>query len=227
MGKKSERAPLYEREVKALTSRDPVLAEIAERVGPCRLAPSPNHFLTLVEAVVWQQLSWKAACAIHARLIGALGSRRPRPADVARLSPRALARAGLSRQKARYVKELARYFDEGLFPARTVRRYTDEEIVGLLTRITGVGRWTAEMYLIFGLNRLDVFPAGDLGLKKAIGRCYHFDALGDAERVETVTDRWRPYRTIGAWYMWSSADGVPLAAPPSRKGARKRARRKG
>lgn len=210
------KSTLYTRETEILAVRDPVLAGIVRRVGPCTLAPSTNHFLTLVEAVVWQQLSWKAACAIHARLLDALGTRRPRPADVSRLSPRALARAGLSRQKAAYVAELARYFEEGRFPARKIRSTTDEEIVRALTGIKGVGRWTAEMYLIFGLNRLDVFPGGDLGLKKSIGRWYGFDGLREPQRVDAVARIWRPYRTIGTWYMWSSADGAPLAAPSRR-----------
>jgi DNA-3-methyladenine glycosylase II len=208
------RTARYEREVRILTARDPIIANVIERVGPCTLAPSKDHFLTLVEAVVWQQVSWKAARAIHARLLDTLGTRHPRPAHVASASPRTLAAAGLSRQKARYVKEIARYFADGRFPARRIRRYTDDEVIGALTEITGVGRWTAEMYLIFGLNRLDVFPAGDLGLKKAIGRCYGFDGLREDVRLTAVTDRWRPYRTIGAWYLWSSADGVPLADLP-------------
>jgi DNA-3-methyladenine glycosylase II len=216
---KQERHARYHRETEVLTARDPVLAGIVRRVGPCTLAPSRNHFLTLVEAVVWQQLSWKAAVAIHARLLEALGGARPRPCDVARASPRTLQNAGLSRQKARYVKELAHHFDEGRFPVRRIRRSTDEEVIDALTRIKGVGRWTAEMYLIFGLNRLDVFPEGDLGLKKAISRCYGFDGLRDPDGVRAVADRWRPYRTLGTWYMWSSADGVPLTEPSSRESA--------
>ncbi len=204
----------YVREVEVLTSRDSVLAEIVGKVGPCTLEPSKNHFLTLVEAIVWQQLSWKAACAIHAKLLEALGTRRPGPVDIAGAPERALAKAGVSRQKTRYLKELARYFEEGRFPNRTIKQYADDEIIRMLTEVKGVGRWTAEMYLIFGLNRLDVFPAGDLGLKKAIGRHYGFDGLRAANRLEVVTGRWRPYRTIGTWYMWSSADAVPLADRP-------------
>jgi DNA-3-methyladenine glycosylase II len=81
----------------------------------------------------------------------------------------------------------------------------------VLTELEGVGRWTAEMYLIFGLNRPDVFPAGDLGLKKSIGRCYRFDGLREPDRVARVADGWRPFRTIGTWYMWRSADGAPVS----------------
>jgi DNA-3-methyladenine glycosylase II len=208
-------------EVEILRARDPVLAKIIGAVGPCTLAPRRNHFLTLIEAVVWQQLSWKAACAIYAKLLDTLGTRRPSPLEIAGAPPGVLAGAGLSRQKVRYVKAAARFFANGRFPARAVRRYTDDEVVGLLTQIDGVGRWTAEMFLIFGLNRLDVFPAGDLGLKKAIGRHYHLDWMNAPDRLVSITDNWRPYRTIGTWYMWSSADSVPLAEPPPARPPRK------
>jgi DNA-3-methyladenine glycosylase II len=204
--------PLYVRETAALARRDPVLREIARRVGPCTLAPSNDHFLTIAEAIIWQQLSWKAACSIHARLLDALGSARPRPADIARVPDEALAGAGVSRQKIKYLRELAAFFEENRFPSRTIRRLSDGDIAELLTRIRGVGRWTADMYLIFGLNRLDVFPAGDLGLVKAIRARYGIDGRDGAERVETITENWRPYRTIGSWYLWAAADAVPLAA---------------
>jgi DNA-3-methyladenine glycosylase II len=208
----------YAGEAQALARRDPVLAEIMREVGPCGLTPSRNHFLTLTEAIIWQQLSWKAACAIHAKFLDAVGTRRPRPSDVARVPSRALAKAGVSRQKIEYLKELAGYFEAKRFPSRSIRQRSDDEIVRMLTEIKGIGRWTAEMYLIFGLNRLDVFPAGDLGLKKAIGRHYGFDGLDNTRRLETITGRWRPYRTIGTWYMWSSADAVPFAdRPPSER----------
>lgn len=205
----------YRLETEVLSGKDAVLARIIAAVGPCTLAPPRNHFLTLVEAVVWQQLSWKAACAIYARLLDSLGTRRPAPAALVRAPAGTLAAAGLSRQKARYVKAVARFFEGGRFPARAVRRYTDDEVIALLTQIDGVGRWTAEMFLIFGLNRLDVFPAGDLGLKKAIGRHYDFDWIGRPDLLAAITENWRPYRTIGSWYMWSSADGVPLADRPA------------
>ena len=201
----------YADEVEALARQDAVLAQIIRRVGPCTLRCSKDHFAALAEAIIWQQLSWKAAGSIYARFLGAVGSRRPTPADVSRVSARALAAAGVSRQKIAYVKGLARYFEEGRFPSRTIRRHSDEEIIDLLTQIKGVGRWTAEMYLMFGLVRLDVFPAGDLGLKKTIGRHYGFDGVGDPRRLGAVTDCWRPYRTIGSWYIWASADAVPLA----------------
>ena len=200
----------YVCETEVLVRKDRILREVVRHVGPCTLAPSKDHFLTLAEAILWQQLSWRAARSIHARLLDTLGNPRPRPVDIVSAPDSTLAKAGVSRQKIRYLKGLAAYFEEKRFPGRTIRRFADDEIVGMLTEINGVGTWTAEMFLIFGLNRLDVFPAGDLGLKKAIGAHYGFDGLRDARRLESVTGRWRPYRTIGAWYMWSSADSVPF-----------------
>jgi DNA-3-methyladenine glycosylase II len=124
----------------------------------------------------------------------------------------ALAGAGVSRQKIRYLRELASFFEEKRFPARTIRRLSDEDIARLLTAIKGIGPWTVDMYLIFGLNRLDVFPSGDLGLVKSIAARYGFEGARGGKRVESVTEKWRPYRTIGAWYLWAAADTVPLAA---------------
>jgi DNA-3-methyladenine glycosylase II len=191
-----------------------VLREIVGRVGPCTLAPSNDHFLTLAEAVIWQQLSWKAACSIHARFLQALGSPRPGPDDVARVPDETLARAGVSRQKIKYLRELASFFADKRFPSRSIRRLSEEDIARLLTGIKGIGPWTVDMYLIFGLNRLDVFPAGDLGLERSIAARY---GSGGA-RVRAVTENWRPYRTIGAWYLWAAADTVPLAAADPRGG---------
>jgi DNA-3-methyladenine glycosylase II len=215
---KREIAPRYVRETEILARRDRVLRDIARSVGPCTLAPSNDHFLALAEAIIWQQLSWKAACSIHARLLVALGGARPRPADIARVPDAALAGAGVSRQKIRYLRELASFFEEKRFPSRTIRRLSDEDITRLLTRIKGIGPWTVDMYLIFGLNRLDVFPAGDLGLVKSIAARYGFEGARDGKRVESVTDKWRPYRTIGAWYLWASADSVPLVEAGPRGG---------
>ena len=215
---KRAKTPRYVRETEILARKDRVLGEIVRQVGPCTLAPSSDHFLVLAEAILWQQLSWKAACSIHARLIGALGSDRPRPGDIARVPDSVLAGAGVSRQKIGYLRGLAVFFEEKRFPARTVHGLSDEEIARLLTRIKGVGPWTVDMYLIFGLNRLDVFPAGDLGLVKSIAARYGFDGARDGRRVETVTEKWRPYRTIGAWYLWAAADTVPLAAADPRGG---------
>ncbi len=188
---------------------DPVLSGLVRAVGPCSLTRSRNHFLTLVSAIVWQQLSWRAACTIHERLLSKLGTRRPRPRDILAASREDLLGAGLSRQKSLYLQDLSRFFEEKRFPRGRLGRLGDEEVIDLLTQIKGVGRWTAEMFLIFGLNREDVFPVGDLGLRKAIGHHYDTADFNDRATLETITEPWRPYRTIAAWYLWQSGDGNP------------------
>jgi DNA-3-methyladenine glycosylase II len=193
-----------------LRRRDPVLAAVMRNVGPCRLAPARSHFMTLVEAIVWQQLSWHAANAIHQRLLDVLGTRRPRPRDVLQVPLRQLRAVGLSQRKAEYLNGLARHFEEGRFPARRIHRLSDEEIVSLLGEIRGIGRWSAEMFLIFALNRLDVFPVGDLGLRKAIGRHYAAGGMPTDGELARIADPWRPFRTIASWYLWAAADSVPL-----------------
>jgi DNA-3-methyladenine glycosylase II len=166
--------------------------------------------LTLVEAIVWQQLSWQAACAIHERLLSALGTRRPRPSDILAASQKDLLGAGLSRQKSLYLRDLSLFFEEKRMPRKRIGRLGDKEVIDLLTEIKGIGRWTAEMFLIFRLNREDVFPFGDLGLRKAIGHHYNTPEFNDRATLETITEPWRPYRTIAAWYLWRSGDGTLL-----------------
>jgi DNA-3-methyladenine glycosylase II len=184
---------------------DPVLSELVRRVGPCTLARSKNHFLTLIEAIVWQQLSWHAACAIHERLLQAVGTRKPQPKDVLDTPLRKLMKAGLSRQKSIYVREVALFFENDRFPKK-LGTLSDEQVADILMEVKGIGRWTAEMFLIFGLNREDVFPMGDLGIRKALHHYYNVALDSDASEVEAFTARWRPYRTIATWYLWKSGD---------------------
>lgn len=189
-----------------LAREDKILRGVIRRVGPCTLQRSGNYFLTLVEAIVWQQLSWSAACAIYDRMLAELGTRRPRPTHFLDM-PRAKLRAtGLSRAKCDFLLDLASFFDDGRFPRGRIHRLDDEEVIALLTEIKGIGRWTAEMFLIFGLNRPDVFPVGDLGLRKTVGRYYDERAVQDFKRAETIAKRWRPYRTVATWYLWRHGD---------------------
>ncbi len=114
--------------------------------------------------------------------------------------------AGLSRMKSTYVRELAAFFEDNRFPKSGLARLSDEQVIDLLTEVKGIGRWTAEMFLIFGLNREDVFPMGDLGLRKALSQYYSVGLESGASEVEECTARWRPYRTIATWYLWKSGD---------------------
>jgi len=192
-----------------LSRRDPVLRKLIERVGPCRLRPSRNKFLTLVEAIVSQQLSTRAASSVYNKLLDAVGRKNPGPHDILDTPPEALARAGLSRRKISYILDVSRLFAGGELSARKLARMSDEELVEELTRIRGIGRWTVEMYLIFALGRPDVLPTGDLGLKKAMADNYGLDRLPSEEEMHRIAEPWRPYRTVGTWYMWMSFDNVP------------------
>jgi DNA-3-methyladenine glycosylase II len=186
------------------------MQRLIARAGPCKLKRTRSYFVALFESIVWQQLSWRAACAIHERLLRTIGTRHPKPADLLRASSADLLSAGLSRRKVEYVRALSRYFDANQFPRRRIKELDDEEIIDELTQVRGIGRWSAEMFLIFGMNRLDVFPVGDLGLRKAIERHYERRTPLGATALAAIAGRWRPYRTVASWYLWASMDGVPL-----------------
>jgi len=196
--------------VETLRRDDRILAGLMDSVGPFSLPRPKSYFQTLVEAIVWQQLSWKAACAIYARLLDVVGSRRIRPGQVAGMPRRRLLGVGLSRSKTDYILGLAEHFEAGRFPARSIGRMPDERVIDVLTAIRGIGTWSAEMFLIFGLHRLDVFPLGDLGLRRAMARSYLGRDDAPDDELLGIGDRWRPYRTVGVWYMWSSADTAPV-----------------
>ena len=200
----------YATAARHLRERDPVMARLIDHVGECRLKRAPSHFLSLVEAVVWQQLSFKAAITIHSRMLDALGTQRPVPEDFLRTSTRVLRGTGLSGRKVEYLKGIADYFHSGAFPRRRLRTMNDDEIVAELTRVRGIGPWSAEMFLIFALNRLDVFPIDDLGLRNAIRNVYGLRMTPSDRRLDNLSEPWRPYRTIASWYLWAGADGLPF-----------------
>jgi 3-methyladenine DNA glycosylase/8-oxoguanine DNA glycosylase len=191
-----------------LRRADPVLGRLIDAVGPCRLAVDRggSHFGALVESIVYQQITGKAAAAIHARLCAALG-RRPRPEDLLAASTATLRRVGLSRQKVGYLRDLARQARNGL-PLQGVSRLSDEAIVAALTRVKGIGRWTVEMFLIFRLGRPDVFPVDDYGIRKGMQRAYRRRELPDVRWMRQKAAPWRPYRTVASWYLWRCAEGA-------------------
>jgi DNA-3-methyladenine glycosylase II len=197
--------------VRILCRRDPVLAGIIAQIGPCPLKPLRNHFWALAEAIVSQQLSVTAAATIFKRLRQLYPSRRtPRPADLLSTPTRRLRAVGLSRQKVTYLKGLSEAFLNGHLPRRRFHQMSDEEVIDALTRLHGVGRWTAEMFLIFVLVRPNVFPVADLGLQKAIQQTYRLRRLPSAGAMQRMARRWEPYRTVATWYLWASRDGRPV-----------------
>lgn len=206
------RAELLERATRELARADPRLAAIIERVGPCRLRLSwrSHYFRALVEAIIYQQLSGKAAATILARFRSLYPSHRfPTPEEILRTPVRRLRAAGLSRQKISYLRDLARRSAEGSFPLPRLAALPDEQVIAHLTEIKGIGRWTAEMFLIFCLGRPDVLSPGDLGIRKAVQKAYSYKSLPSPATVERHGQRWRPYRSVACWYLWASVDGPP------------------
>jgi DNA-3-methyladenine glycosylase II len=192
--------------VAAVRGADPVLDELMDRHGPCTLKPSRPQFPVIVETVISQQLSTRAARAIYRRLVGFVGRRAPRAADIINTPDEALLSIGFSRSKTLYLKNAARAFRSRKYAPGALGRLPDDEVMSLLTEIKGIGEWSAHMFLIFALGRLDVFPVGDLGLRNAMSAAYRLRRPPSSRRLHQIADLWRPYRTIGTWYLWESYD---------------------
>jgi DNA-3-methyladenine glycosylase II len=189
---------------------DPVMAEVIAKVGSYKGWPASEgtHFDAVARSIVFQQLSGKAAGTIHGRFQGLYGGRTPLPVELATTSDDQLRAVGLSRQKSAYLKDLGARVASGELPIETLHELTDEEIIAALTQVKGIGRWTAQMFLMFRLGRPDVLPDLDLGIQKGIQRAYRLRKLPTPERVLTIGAKWSPYRTVGSWYMWRLVDTV-------------------
>jgi 3-methyladenine DNA glycosylase/8-oxoguanine DNA glycosylase len=190
-----------------LRRRDPVLAAIIRDVGPCRLRVDEGGgaFAALVESIVYQQITGKAAASIYGRVRRLIGRRHPRPQDILAATGAALRGAGLSRQKVAYLRDLSERVMGGL-RLRAIGRLADEVVIETLTEVKGIGRWTVEMFLIFRLGRLDVLPVHDYGIRKAMQRAYRLRTLPTPDRMRRVAEPWRPYRTVACWYLWRSLE---------------------
>lgn len=203
----------YSRAERFLARRDPVLAGIIRQHGPCGLARAQREdpFRAIVEAIAWQQLSGKAAATIFDRFLGLFPDRRfPTPADVRAVSDAQLRGIGFSRQKVAYLRDLCAKMQAGVLPMDRLDSMDDEAVVEALTQVKGIGRWTAEMVLMFKLQRADVLPADDLGIVKAIRKAYRLRKDPDADRIRRIGEKWRPYRSIASWYLWQMRDNAPL-----------------
>jgi DNA-3-methyladenine glycosylase II len=195
--------------------RDPVLGAIIKRYGECRLRTdrAPDIYCGLIQAIVSQQLSTKAAATIYARFRALLPKdTEPTPDAVLPLSDETLRGVGLSRQKIGYLRDLSQKMLDGSLRPDALHSLADEAVVEMLTEIKGIGRWTAEMILIFRLLRPDILPLGDLGIVKAIQKAYGLPKPPDARRMLKIAEPWRPYRSVASWYLWASLD-VARARP--------------
>jgi DNA-3-methyladenine glycosylase II len=190
-----------------LKKSDPVIAAIIARVGKYAIEFREPEFQTLVRSIVYQQLSGKAASTILGRLVAALPDGHLTPEAILALEPERMRALGLSKQKTSYIRDLAERTQAGELDFSRLRDMTDEDVIETLTRVKGVGVWTAHMFLIFALRRPNILPTGDLGVRSAIRKAYRLRDLPKPARIEKLAKRWHPYCSVAAWYLWRSVDG--------------------
>jgi DNA-3-methyladenine glycosylase II len=198
-----------------LASSDPVMAGLIESSGPIEQevsGPPPDLYSALLRAITSQQLSVRAALAIHGRLLARFGDRPPTPAELLADDPEELrAAAGLSRAKVVSLRSLAEHVIGGELEIRRLRELDDSEVTRELVAVKGIGEWTAQMFLMFTLHRPDVLATGDQGIRNAVRRAYGLASLPDAAALTALAEPWRPYRTRACLYLWRSLANLPIA----------------
>ena len=188
-----------------------MVAEVIAKVGPYKLTlrTAGTHFDALVRSIVYQQLSGKAAATILGRVLQLFDSTAPLPPQILRTDHDALRRAGLSNQKASYLRNLAEHSVNGSLPIESLHELSDEEIIAALTQVKGIGRWSAQMFLMFRLGRPNVLPDLDLGVQKGIQVAYRMRKLPPPKKVLEIGAKWAPYQSMGSWYMWRVLEMPP------------------
>ena len=199
----------YEKARRVLMRRDPRLGAVIKRVGRCGLPDSRTHepFAGLVRVIMGQQLSGKAAETIYGRVVAlAGGADHMTPARIRALDAPSLRAAGVSGQKIRYVYDLADHVADGRLDLHALDGKPDEEVLGRITAVKGLGRWSAEMFLMFRLNRPDIFPVDDLGIVKGMQKLFGMKRRPKPRTMLRLAEPWRPYRSIAAWYVWRALE---------------------
>jgi DNA-3-methyladenine glycosylase II len=191
-----------------LSSSDRVLAGLIGKIGACRLGRRDDFFISLLVSIINQQLSGSAADSIFRKFLIETGDRIT-PDRVMGLSSESFRRSGISRSKERFIRELAQKFSHDESFLSGILDKPDPEVLSSLTALNGVGRWTAEMFMIFSLNRPDVLPLGDAGFRKSVSRFYLEGRKATDEEILEISEKWRPYRSIAVWHLWRSLDGLP------------------
>ena len=200
-----------------LAASDPVMAELIERLGERSAArrrrgmPKPDAYGALLRTVVGQQLSSKAAATIYQRVLDLFGGKTPSPKQILAASEADLRGAGLSGRKVEYIRDLAAHVQSGELELDRLEQLSDEEVIAEISAVRGFGRWSAEMFLIFHLERPDVISGGDLGIRKAIQLAHGMDEMPTPSEVEEIGKRWSPHRSLASIYLWESLAGdVPV-----------------
>ncbi len=192
-----------------LSRRDPVMRGFIKKYGPCRIKPHTRYFETLVDAIISQQLSSKAAETILNRFKALYAPARfPTAAQILATPDEMIRSVGVSGQKISYLKDLSARTADGTLKLARVARMGEDEIIEMLTTVKGIGVWTTHMFMIFSLGRLNVLPVGDLGVRRAIERAYGIEGLPDAGQIHTVAEncQWHPYCSVASWFLWRSLE---------------------
>jgi DNA-3-methyladenine glycosylase II len=193
------------RAITHLKKADPVLREIIERIGPCRMEYGTPEFHSLAEAILYQQLNGKAALTIYNRF-AALAGDPLTPEGILKLSDEQMRSVGLSKQKSSYLRDMAERAVSGQLDFSKLHEMSDEEVIKHLTQVKGVGVWTAHMFLMFSLRRPNILPTGDFGVQMAIKKLYKKRKIPKPVQMEKLAKSWEPYRSIACWYLWRSID---------------------
>jgi DNA-3-methyladenine glycosylase II len=210
------RKPARAKAIAALRASDPVLRGVIDQIGPDHLGPpgrprSPDHYGALVRSIVGQQLSTRSALAIYGRLTDRYGGRTPTPQEVLDDDPDALrVAAGLSHAKVAYLRSLAEHVLDGSLQLDRLDELPDEQVIAELTRVRGIGTWSSHMFLMFQLQRPDVLPVGDLGIRRAFMVQYGLPKLPGAAEMERIAEPWRPHRTLASLFLWRSLRATPI-----------------
>jgi DNA-3-methyladenine glycosylase II len=195
------------RAIQHLRKSDAVLSTIIERVGAYGIQFREPDFESLVRSIVYQQLSGRVASVIFGRLSAAVKGEIT-PGRILALRPGRMRKLGLSTQKTAYIRDLARHTRDGGLIFEELPSLPDEDVIERLTRVKGIGVWTAQMFLMFALRRQDVLPTGDLGVRTAIRKAYNLPALPTPDEMEEIARNWRPWCSVASWYLWRSLEGV-------------------
>jgi DNA-3-methyladenine glycosylase II len=199
--------PLIKKALKHLQAADPFLSKAIKQRGPCTLKPSSDApFHALASSIISQQISAGAARSIKGKLFSALGAEQFTPDNILNLTPHRFKEAGLSRSKQDYLRGIASAIQKGELDFDSLGKCTDYEITLKLTALRGVGKWTAEMFLIFGLGRPDILSLGDMGLKRGFKKVYGLQEVPSEDKMLLISEPWRPYRSIASWYLWRTID---------------------
>ena len=189
-----------------LQKSDPVMKKIIKTVGPFKQVVIRDRFLSLVRSIVSQQISTAAARTIQQRLVDAIAPGKVEPLAILKFSVDDLREIGISRQKATYMLDLAEKVDDGGVDLKNIGRKSDEEVIQSLTQVKGIGVWTAQMFLMFSLARMDVFPDGDLGIQNGIEKNYSVRGKLTRDKMLKIAQPWKPYSTVASWYLWRSLE---------------------